>query len=83
MKTWCENRKAMPFSIENRAGLAASEFLAIEAEAASHRSVKDAVDWMARCEPPMVAAGIVAQDEFSHDFLFQHANGAWLVYDLT
>ena len=72
-----------PFPVENRSALAAAEFEAIAAEVRGHRSVKNAVDWMAQCDPPMVAAGIVAQDEFSHDFLFQHASGAWLVYDLT
>ena len=33
--------------------------------------------------PPLGLAGMVTQDEFSHDILVAYPGGLWLVYDST
>ena len=50
---------------------------------ASHRSIKHAVDWWVGQTPPLAPAGLVTQDEYSHDILVAGPGGLWLVYDAT
>jgi hypothetical protein len=69
--------------IENRASLAPDEFRLIAALVASHRSVNHAIDWFVKQNPPVLPADMVTQDEYSHDILFAHPGGLWLVYDST
>jgi hypothetical protein len=71
------------FPIENRGNLAPEEFDRIAEAVASHRSIKHAIDWMARQIPPLSPSGMVTQDEFSHDILVAYPGGLWLVYDTT
>ena len=73
----------MTLPIENRAGLPAAEFDPLAAVLATHRSIKHAVDWLAGHMPPLGLAGMVTQDEFSHDILVAYPGGVWLVYDST
>ena len=73
----------MTFPIENRAGLPTGDFGRIADVLATHGSIKRAVDWMARHDPPLAPAGMVTQDEFSHDILVGYPAGLWLVYDST
>jgi hypothetical protein len=69
--------------IENRANLSAADFARIAEPAAGHRSIKHALDWFVRQNPPLIPAGMVTQDEFSHDILVAYPAGLWLVYDST
>jgi hypothetical protein len=71
------------FPIENRAGLSPEGFARIAEAAANHRSIKHAIDWFVRQNPPLVPADMVTQDEFSHDILVAYPGGLWLVYDST
>ena len=71
------------FPIENRAGLAREEFAGIAQAVANHRSMKHAIDWFAKQIPPLLPAGMVTQDEYSHDILVAYPGGLWLVYDST
>ena len=71
------------FPIENLGNLPPEVFDRIAEDVASHRSIKHAIDWMARQNPPLFPAGMVTQDEFSHDILIACRDGLWLVYDTT
>jgi len=73
----------MAFHIENRASLPTDHFDRIADAVAQPRSIKLAVDWMAGHDPPLAPAGMVTQDEFSHDILVAYPGGVWLVYDST
>jgi hypothetical protein len=71
------------FAIENRAALAPGAFAPLAGALSQHRSIKHAVDWLVRHEPPIVPTGVVTQDEYSHDILVAYPGGLWLVYDST
>ena len=71
------------FPIENRGNLAPEDFDRIAEGVANHRSIKHAIDWMGRQNPPLSPSGMVTQDEFSHDILVACSAGLWLVYDTT
>lgn len=71
------------FPIENRAGLPPEDFGAIAQALSSQCSIRHAIDWFARHNPPLVPADMVTQDEFSHDILVAYPGGLWLVYDST
>ena len=73
----------MTFPIENRARLPAAEFDPLAAVLAGQRSIKHTVDWLAGHAPPLGLAGMVTQDEFSHDILVAYPGGLWLVDDST
>ncbi len=73
----------MSFPIENRARLSTNDFGRIADAVATHGSIKRAVDWMARHDPPLAPSGMVTQDEYSHDILVAIPAGLWLVYDST
>ena len=73
----------MTFSIENRASLPTGDFARIAEVVATHGSIKRAVDWMAGHDPPLAPAGMVTQDEYSHDILIAYPGELWLVYDST
>jgi len=73
----------MAFHIENHASLPTDSFGRIADTVATHRSIKSAVDWMTGHDPPLAPAGMVTQDEFSHDILVAFPGGLWLVYDST
>jgi hypothetical protein len=71
------------FPIENRANLSPADFAHIAEAVAGHRSMRHAVDWFVRQNPPLAPADMVTQDEFSHDILVAYPGGLWLVYDST
>jgi len=71
------------FRIENRANVSAREFARLADALLLHRSIKHAVDWWAEQHPPLAPAGMVTQDEFSHDILVAFPGGSWLVYDTS
>jgi len=70
-------------TVENRARLTVDELSRIAGVLVHQRSVKYAVDWLAKHDPPIVPTGMVTQDEFSHDILVPYMRGLWLVYDST
>ncbi|OWK44552.1 hypothetical protein [Fimbriiglobus ruber] len=72
-----------PFPIENRAALSEALFAPLAAIVGTHTSMKHAFDWLLGMTPQIVPADAVAQDEYSHDFLFPYPAGCWLVYDCT
>ncbi len=74
---------ADPFPVENRAALPADAFAALAAAVATHHSVEHALDGHLGMTPPVPPADMVTQDEYSHDVLFPHPGGRWLVYDCT
>ena len=74
-------KRAIP--IENRAGLEADRFSHIAGTLSGQGSIKHAVDWLAAHDPPITPAGMVTQDEFSHDILVAYPGELWLVYDTT
>jgi hypothetical protein len=67
--------------IENRANLSRERFARIAEAAASHCSIRHALNWWLSENPPLTPADIVTQDEFSHDILVAYPGGLWLVYD--
>jgi hypothetical protein len=69
--------------VENRGALAQDEFSRLVAALSQHRSMKHAVDWLARHDPPIGPAGMVTQDEYSHDIVVAYPGGLWVVYDST
>jgi hypothetical protein len=71
------------FPIENRAGLSPGEFARIKSAVESQGSIKHALDWMVRHDPPLAPSGMVTQDEFSHDILVAYPGETWLVYSTT
>ncbi len=78
-----EARLETTFPIENRADLSPGDFAGIAEAVANHRSIRGAIDWFVRQNPPLVPADMVTQDEFSHDILVAYPGGLWLVYDST
>jgi hypothetical protein len=72
-----------PFPIENRARLSPCAFERLAVQVAWHRSIKRAIDWLAGHQPPLGPEDILAQDEYSHDFVVAYPGGLWLVYDCT
>jgi hypothetical protein len=73
----------MTVSVENHAGLPYEDFRWFIDLLGSHRSIKNAVDWMSSQDPPLAPAGMVTQDEFSHDILVPYRDPLWFVYDST
>lgn len=69
--------------VENRAALAPDEFARVVAAVSKHRTIKHAVDWLLGLDPPITPAGMVTQDEYSHDIFAAYSGGLWLVYDST
>jgi hypothetical protein len=70
-------------TVEIRAGIAAEDLSSLTGAMARQHSIKHAVDWLAAHDPPIAPAGMVTQDEFSHDILVDYPGGLWLVYDTT
>jgi hypothetical protein len=70
-------------AVENRSGLGDEELLRITSALASHRSIKQAVDWLTAHDPPLAPTGMVTQDEYSHDIIVAYPGGLWVVYDST
>jgi hypothetical protein len=64
-------------------GLGPAEFDRLAGALASHSSIRHAVDWLARHEPPVGLADAVAMDEYCHDLLADYPGGLVLVYDTT
>jgi hypothetical protein len=73
----------MTFPIENRSCLAPAEFASLRERFATHTSVKHGLDWFLGMTPPVPPVDCVAQDEFSHDVIFPHPDGFWVVYECT
>lgn len=72
-----------PVRVENRANLNPDAFRTLSNVLSHHHNMKRAVDWMAAQDPPIAPAGMVTQDEFSHDILVPAPGGLWTVYDST
>jgi hypothetical protein len=52
---------------------------ALEREVAAHHSLVDAIRWAA----PEGVAGVVIQDEYTHDVILRWRDGYTVVYDST
>jgi hypothetical protein len=72
----------VPVPVENRAGLPDERFAELARFVGRHRSIKHALDWLLRQDPPLALDDMVTQDEFSHDFL-ANLGDCWLAYDTT
>ncbi|HKX28215.1 MAG TPA: hypothetical protein VJ302_11005 [Blastocatellia bacterium] len=73
--------------VANHANLSSSDLASIEKEVADHRSLPDLLNW-ARVQPPgtlhpQIVAGVVTQDEYTHDVIVPWGDGLVLVYDTT
>ncbi len=73
--------------IVNRANLSAEQQAAVERELAGQQNLNDVMSW-ALAHPagvftPTVIAGVVVQDEFTHDVIVPWRDDLVLVYDTT
>lgn len=73
--------------IVNRANLSAEQLAAVERELARQQNLNDVMKW-ALAHPagvftPAVIAGVVVQDEFTHDVIVPWRDNLVLVYDTT
>jgi hypothetical protein len=71
--------------ITNYSNLDSDHLSSIERELSGHRSLADLLEW-ARRQPsgdldPRVIAGVVTQDEYTHDIIVPWRQGLVLVYD--
>ena len=69
--------------VEDRAGLGPRALHQIEALVESHLGLDDVVRWGRSLEPRVRIAGVVVQDEYTHDVVLRAAEGLVLVYDTT
>jgi hypothetical protein len=73
--------------IENRAGLSDEQLTGIERELSGQRNLHDVMKWAlshpAGVFTQTVIAGVVVQDEFTHDVIVPWRGGLVLVYDTT
>jgi hypothetical protein len=73
--------------IVNRANLSAERLSAVERELSGLRNLNDVMKWAlghpAGVFAPAVIAGVVVQDEFTHDVIVPWRDGLVLVYDTT
>jgi hypothetical protein len=69
----------------NRANLSSQDLVQIENEVANHQSLTTILNW-ARAQPPgtihpQIVAGVITQDEYTHDVIVPWRDGLVLVYD--
>ncbi len=73
--------------ILNRANLPVEQLAAIERELAGQQNMNDVMKWAlaypAGVFSPSVIAGVVVQDEFTHDVIVPWRDSLVLVYDTT
>ena len=71
----------------NRANLSAEQLAGVERELSGQRNLNDVMKWALAHPPgvftPTVVAGVVVQDEFTHDVIVPWRDGLVLVYDTT
>ena len=76
-----EQTKNVPFrAVES---VSDAELGYLRAATAKHWDLKSVLDWCMAQQPPIIGADVVAQDEFTHDFLVPLPSGTWLAYDTT
>jgi hypothetical protein len=69
--------------VDNRAGLPEADLAVLSARLFSHDTLEQVVRvWLAH-EPPRLVAGVIVQDEYSHDVLVSLDEQRFLVYDTT
>jgi hypothetical protein len=73
--------------IVNRANLSAEQLTAVERELAGQQNLNDVMKWAlaypAGVFSPTVIAGLVVQDEYTHDVIVPWRDSLVLVYDTT
>jgi hypothetical protein len=74
---------ATPFPIENRSAIPDADFHLRFDSLRRHSSIKHGIDWVFGQTPPGRPIDVVAQDEFSHDVLFELSSDVWLAYSCT
>lgn len=73
----------VPNPVENRSKLDSSTFQELARLLMRQTSIKHGLDWILSLSPPGRPVDVVAQDEFSHDVLFELPPDLWLVYSCT
>jgi hypothetical protein len=73
--------------VVNKAELSADRLAGVERELCGQRNLGDVMKWALAQPPgvfaPTVIAGVVVQDEFTHDVIVPWRDGLVLVYDTT
>ncbi len=73
--------------VVNRANLSAEQLAAVERELAGQQNLNDVMGWAlshsAGVFTPVVIAGVVVQDEYTHDVVVPWRDNLVLVYDTT
>jgi hypothetical protein len=69
--------------LHDRVGLDPELRRRIEAAIADHGMLDRVIRWGLASEPRRVVAGVVVQDEYTHDIIVPWGDGLWLVYDCT
>jgi hypothetical protein len=69
--------------VDDRAALPPEEVLALGRELEPLGSLHALIQWGLRRDPALVVAGVVVQDEYTHDVLLPYRDGRFLVFDTT
>ena len=73
--------------VVTKAGLLVEQLAWIERELSGKQNLREVMNWALAHPPgvfaPTVIAGIVVQDEFTHDVIIPWRDGLVLVYDTT
>jgi hypothetical protein len=69
--------------LHDRVGLDPELRRRIEEAIADHGMLDRVIRWGLASEPRRVIAGVVVQDEYTHDIVVPWGDGLWLVYDCT
>lgn len=73
--------------VVNRANLSAEQLAGVESELSGQRNLDDVMRWALAHAPGVftraVVAGVVVQDEFTHDVIVPWRDNLVLVYDTT
>jgi hypothetical protein len=78
--------------IEYRVALAPNERLELERALSDQRTLDEVVRWALADDPPRLVAGVIVQDEYTHDVVLpyraasresENSGEVFLVYDTT
>jgi hypothetical protein len=71
------------YPIDNFSSVSPERFQELKTRLLGQTSIKHALDWFLGMNPPVPPIDCLPQDEFSHDLLFPHPGGFWIVYECT
>ena len=72
-----------PTMVDNRAGVSPQILASITTAVAGHHTLQHALRWGFAQTPPRTVAGVIVQDEFTHDVILTWDSPLHLVYDTT